>query len=147
VSNSRKAIASGNTASARADGARPGSARRGLGSAGERLAAVELARRGYCIRELNYRSRLGEIDVVAEEAGELVFVEVKTRRGLAFGLPEEAVTACKQRKLREVAQGYLAEHGMDDVPWRVDVVAVQLSPAGNVQEVRVFRSAIGDVDA
>lgn len=120
-------------------------ARSNLGSAGERLAVAELARHGYHICELNYRSLFGEIDIVAKDADALVFVEVKTRRGTAFGLPEEAVTAHKRRKLLEVALGYLEAHNIGDVAWRIDVVAVQLSPAGHVQEVRIFRSAINDM--
>jgi len=133
-------------ASGKTEATPPGTARRCLGSAGERLAAAELARWGYHICELNYRSRFGEIDIVAQEAGELVFVEVKTRRSNAFGLPEEAVTARKQCKLQAVAQAYLEEHQRSDMPWRIDIVAVQLSPAGHVQEVRILRSAIGELD-
>ena len=122
--------------------AEAGDNRKRLGNAGERLAAERLRQAGYVVRALNYRCRAGEIDIVAEEAGDLVFVEVKTRRGDAYGLPEEAVTPAKQRKLIAAAQTYLEAHGCADASWRVDVVAVALTPAGRLQEVRIYRYAI-----
>jgi putative endonuclease len=91
---------------------------------------------------LNYRCSAGEIDIVAEEGGDIVFVEVKTRRGDAYGLPEEAVTPAKQRKLIAAAQTYLEANGCAYAPWRVDVVAVALTSAGKLQEVRIHRHAI-----
>ena len=75
----------------------------GLGRTGERLAAEELIRAGYRILECNFYCRYGEIDLVAEHGHDLVFVEVKTRRGNAYGLPEESVTVRKQRKLIQTA--------------------------------------------
>ncbi len=120
----------------------PGDSRKRLGNAGERLAAERLRQAGYRIRVLNYRCQVGEIDIVAEEADDMVFVEVKTRRGTAYGLPEEAITAAKQRKLVAAAQTYLAAEGCADASWRVDVVAVALTPAGALQEVRIYRHAI-----
>jgi uncharacterized protein (TIGR00252 family) len=88
-----------------------GDSRKRLGNAGERLAAEHLRQAGYVVRTLNYRCRAGEIDVVAEAAGDIVFVEVKTRRGEAYGLPEEAVTLAKQRKLIAAGQAYLEANG------------------------------------
>lgn len=119
-------------------------ARQGLGRTGERLAAEALTRRGYCILEQNYRCRHGEIDLVAEEGQDLVFVEVKTRRGAAYGLPEEAVTARKRQKLREVASHYLDAHQCSERPWRIDVVAVQLSGGGKPEEIRVYQYAVAE---
>jgi putative endonuclease len=119
-------------------------ARQGLGRTGERLAAEALTRRGYCILEQNYRCRHGEIDLVAEEGQDLVFVEVKTRRGAAYGLPEEAVTARKRQKLREVASYYLDAHSCSERPWRIDVVAVQLSSGGKPEEIRVYQYAVAE---
>jgi putative endonuclease len=120
----------------------PGDNRRRLGNAGERLAVQYLQRAGYVVRALNYRCQAGEIDIVAEEAGDIVFVEVKTRRGSAYGLPEEAITLAKQRKLIAAAQTYLEDEGCVQDSWRVDMVAVALTPAGSVQEVRIHRHAI-----
>ncbi|SRR5579885_2713179 len=122
--------------------AKAGDSRRRLGNAGERLAAERLRQAGYIIRMLNYRCPAGEIDIVAEEGGDIVFVEVKTRRGDAYGLPEEAVTPAKQRKLIAAAQTYLEANGCAHASWRADVVAVALTSAGKLQEVRLYRHAI-----
>jgi putative endonuclease len=120
----------------------PADGRKRLGAAGERLAAEQLQRSGYLIRAMNYHCRAGEVDIVAEEGGDIVFVEVKTRRGTAYGLPEEAVTPAKQRKLVSAAQTYLAAHEQLERAWRVDVVAIALTPAGLLQEVRIHRHAL-----
>lgn len=117
-------------------------ARQSLGRVGERLAARALEERGYCILERNFRCQYGEIDLVARENADLVFVEVKTRRGTICGLPEEAVTARKARKLQEVAACYLDGHNLPDCSWRIDVVAVQFSPGGRLEEIRVYQHAI-----
>lgn len=119
-----------------------GDSRKRLGNAGERLAADRLRQAGYLVRMQNYRCRVGEIDIVAEEAGDIVFVEVKTRRGEAYGIPEEAVTPAKQRKLIAAAQTYLEAHGCADASWRVDVVAIALTREGKLEEVRIYRHAI-----
>jgi len=74
----------------------------------------------------------------------LIFVEVKTRRGNAFGLPEEAVTLRKQQKIVQVASYYLDLHACSDRSWRIDVVAVQLSRGGKPEEIRVYQHAIAE---
>lgn len=119
-------------------------ARKGLGRLGERLAAEKLISHGYSILERNFRCSYGEIDLVAEDGQDLVFVEVKTRRGAAYGLPEEAVTARKQRKIVEVATFYLDAHECHERPWRVDVVAVQLSVGGKLEEIRIYQHAVSE---
>ena len=130
------------TTSAGQHGNQQKAARQGLGRTGERLAAEALTRSGYCIMEQNYRCRHGEIDLIAEEGSDLVFVEVKTRRGAAYGLPEEAVTARKRQKLRDVASYYLDAHHCSERSWRIDVVAVQLSGGGKPEEIRVYQYAV-----
>jgi putative endonuclease len=117
-------------------------ARQGLGRTGERLAVEALVRRGYRVLEQNFRCSYGEIDIVAEEGSDLVFVEVKTRRGQAYGLPEEAVTHRKARKLAEVASYYLDKHACSERSWRIDVVAVQLNSDGRMQEIRIYQHAV-----
>jgi len=124
---------------------KPGNARQSVGRVGERLAANDLEERGYRILERNFRCQYGEIDLVAEEGEDLVFVEVKTRRGTVCGLPEEAVNGRKARKLQEVAAGYLEIHNLPDIAWRIDVVAVQFSPTGKLEEIRVYQHAIAAV--
>ncbi len=120
-------------------------ARQGLGRTGERLAADALTSKGYCILERNFRCRHGEIDLVAEDEHDLIFVEVKARRGVSFGLPEEALTLRKQRKLLEVASYYLDQHACADRSWRIDVVAVQFSSSGKLEEIRIYKHAVTDI--
>lgn len=119
-------------------------ARQGLGRTGERLAAEELLHQGYRILEQNFRCSYGEIDLIAEDEHDLIFVEVKTRRGNAFGLPEEAVTRRKQQKIMQVASFYLDLHACSERSWRIDVVAVQLSRGGKPEEIRVYQHAIAE---
>ena len=121
---------------------KPKSARQGLGRTGERLAAEALISRGYQIRERNFRCLHGEIDLVADHEQDLVFVEVKTRRGNAYGLPEEAVTLRKRQKLVQVASYYLDLHACSEHSWRIDVVAVQLSKGGKPEEIRIYQHAV-----
>lgn len=119
-----------------------GDARQSIGRLGERLAGDALERRGYRIVERNFRCPYGEIDLVAEENQDLVFVEVKTRRGTAYGLPEEAVDQRKARKLQTLACYYLDLHQQADCSWRIDVVAVQFSSTGKLEEIRVYQHAV-----
>jgi len=95
-----------------------------LGRLGEDLACDHLRRKGYEIVRRGFRLFRGEIDIVARDAGTLVFVEVKTRADEEFGRPEEAVTPSKQRQIRRVARGYLAAHPGAEAGCRFDVVAV-----------------------
>jgi putative endonuclease len=117
--------------------------RRDLGAFGERLAAAHLEAKGYRIRDRNFRCREGEIDIVAEDGDCLVFVEVRTRRGDAFGTPAESVTAAKERRLLTVAKAYLQQH--NDIPpnQRIDVVAVELA-RGRLLAVQHIEGAIAD---
>ena len=114
-----------------------------LGHWGENLAARELRRRGYELLDRNVRVARGEIDLVARDAGTLVFVEVKTRRSGPFGLAREAVTSTKAVRLTRLGLEYLARHGLQDVDWRIDVVAIDVAPDGGYQ-VDVIPNAIGD---
>ncbi len=120
--------------------------RRALGKLGETLAARELERRGYRIVERNWRCSIGEIDIVAEKDGQLVIVEVRTRRGDERGTPQESITPAKQVKLIELAQTYLQEHDLDNRDWRIDVVAVELSPRGQLLRIDVIENAIEETN-
>ena len=92
------------------------------------------------IRERNFRGRSAEIDIVAEEAGHLCFVEVKGRSGAGFGAPEEAVTAEKQRRIARAALEYLVRRRLPpSTPCRFDVVAVIVS--GGTARVTILRGA------
>jgi len=104
--------------------------RRRLGRWGENVAALHLEGEGLTLVERNWRCRDGEIDLVARDGETYVFVEVKTRRGREFGAPEEALTAHKARKLMQLGQLYMAEHELDDINWRIDLVAIELDGSG-----------------
>lgn len=110
-------------------------ARRVLGTLGEQEAAALLEKAGHTIVARNYRVRGGEIDIVASAPGTLVFCEVKTRTSAAFGLPEESVTAVKQRRLRRLAAEYMHRTGHHAREVRFDVVAVTVA-AGRVTDLR-----------
>ena len=95
------------------------------GAAGEDAAVDYLTKKGYCILERNFRYERGEIDIVAEDSGELVFVEVKARRTKLYGDPEDAITEAKCKQLWKVAEGYLFERNLDDRDCRFDVIAIE----------------------
>ena len=99
-----------------------------LGKSGEQIAAMYLTRAGLRVLDRNWRCRDGELDIVAREGDTLVFCEVKTRRGLGFGHPAESVTRVKQRRLRTLAQRWLAAHDEHAPELRFDVVAVLVAP-------------------
>ena len=121
-----------------------GAARKRLGGAGERLAAAWLEERGYRVLARNWRCPYGELDLVAEHEGELVFVEVKTRRGDRLGAPEEAVTAAKRRHLIASAAAYLDAADSAGCPYRIDVIAVDLAPSGRLLGLRHFPACVGE---
>jgi putative endonuclease len=98
--------------------------RQNLGKSGEDRAARELERRGYAILARRYRTRHGEIDIVADDRGTVVFVEVKARERGDCGSAADAVTVYKQRRLTSMAVDYLARHRLADRPCRFDVVAI-----------------------
>jgi putative endonuclease len=100
-----------------------------LGAHGERIAAAYLVRAGLRVLDRNWRCREGELDIVAREGPALVFCEVKTRRALGFGHPVEAVTPAKQRRLRLLAQRWLAAHDEHAPDLRFDVVGVLVRPS------------------
>lgn len=98
---------------------------REIGNEYENMAASYLQNSGYIILERNYRDRLGEVDIIANDGRELVFVEVKYRNNLSKGDPAEAVDKRKQTRIRNGARGYLYRHQLDeDIPCRFDVVAI-----------------------
>jgi len=97
------------------------------GRLGERAAVAYLRARGYRIVATNWRTRFGEIDVVAEQAGTLVFVEVRTRRTTGFGTAAESVDGRKQRQLVLMATQYL-QRNAPTASARIDVITVSAAP-------------------
>ncbi len=121
----------------------PSRARKNLGASAERLAALYLEQRGCRILAHNVRTRGGEIDLIAEDADGLAFVEVKARRGLRYGAPEEAITPRKQLQLVKLADAFMArEQAFAGRPWRIDVVAIELDGSGKVTRIDHIKNAV-----
>jgi putative endonuclease len=101
--------------------------RQALGISGEDLACAELQRRGYVIVERRYRTRFGEIDIIAKDGPTTVFIEVKARMTQEFGGAAAAMTRWKQRRIARMAVDYLARQNLHDCPCRFDVVAIDFN--------------------
>ena len=113
-----------------------------LGNLGEDIAVQALESHGYRIHERNWRCRLGEIDIVAQDGEVWVVVEVKLRTNGRFGTPEEAVTVAKQNRLLQLGQAFAAERDLLDHYWRIDVVAILLGKENKVQSINILRDAV-----
>jgi putative endonuclease len=111
-----------------------------LGKLGEDAACDELRRRGYAILARRFRTRVGELDIVARQGPTLVFVEVKARSSSRFGWGADAVTPRKQRRLARMAQEFILRSRLTRVPCRFDVVSVR-KPAGGTPTVEVYPAA------
>lgn len=110
-----------------------------LGDRGESCAAEYLRRQGCRILTRNYRCKAGEIDIIAEDHGTLVFIEVKTRRGVRYGTPAEAVHYRKRQKIVQTAYWYLHERQAENMYSRFDVIEVYA--VGEVWTVHVIKNA------
>ena len=108
---------------------------------GESLAVKHFKAQGCQILARNYRALRGEIDLIVQDSEFTVFVEVKTRRSLKFGLPQAAVTWQKQRQISKVALAYLQTHNLLDAPCRFDVIAIHLSPQLALLNLKQIESA------
>ena len=97
---------------------------RAKGEQGEKVAAKFLKKNGYKVLCQNYSTNLGEIDIVASHNGYIVFVEVKARSSIVFGMPSEAVNQAKQRKIRNVALQFLKQNNLNSELFRFDVVEI-----------------------
>jgi putative endonuclease len=119
--------------------------RQEVGKLGEKAAQKFLKKRGYRIRETNFRCRHGEIDIIAQKKDWLVFVEVRTKSNLDFGTPEESITQAKKKKLVALALTYTSTH--QDLPplWRIDVVAIELDDKGKLKRIELIENAIEQV--
>jgi putative endonuclease len=127
--------------------------RKSLGRLGEALACEHLVRQGWTILGQNWRTRRGEIDIVARDGDWLVFVEVRTRRANRMGgdpylgRPDDSVTPRKQLQLAQMAQAYL--YGTESSAlhwkglWRIDVIALELAEDGAVVRLAHYRDAVG----
>lgn len=116
--------------------------RRDTGIKGEKLAQDFLKKRGYRIIETNYRIPEGEIDIIAKQKDYLVFIEVRTKKSLQFGTPEESITPTKMEKLRNVAARYQQTHYNLPSLWRIDVVAIELDQKGKPSRIEIIENAV-----
>lgn len=115
-------------------------ANQSLGFYGEQLAVNHLDTLSYEIIGRNYRTRMGEIDIIAQKADTLHFVEVKTRIGSSKGMPYEAVTPVKIRHLMKAAQTYVLQNKKTRFKLSLDVISIVLGPQRNVQSLRFYRN-------
>jgi putative endonuclease len=116
-----------------------------LGERGELAACGFLIKKGYAILEKNYKCRIGEIDLIARRKGRLAFVEVKTRTSGQRGAPQEAVDLKKQEKIFRLAEWYLKEKRLGEIPVAFDVVAV-LWQEDRTPEIRLIMDAFEKSD-
>ncbi len=116
-----------------------------LGDKGERLAARYLKKQGFRIIAWNYKNQFGEIDLIAVDGDQVVFVEVKTRKSNYFGEPVEAVGYAKQKKLTKLALAYLKRHKLLDRSARFDIIGI-IWPEGGEPDIRHYRNAFDAVD-
>lgn len=113
--------------------------RKDLGKWGEEVAAQFLQQQGFTILQRNFRAERGEIDIIAREGEEVVFVEVKTGSSKTYGPPEEWITRSKQRQLYKVASLFIEQNPDLQVDYRFDVVVIDGDPGG--YEIRHYRNA------
>lgn len=111
-----------------------------IGQFGEELSCRYLAQKGYSILERNFKVLFGEIDIIAEKNHCICFVEVKCRKSKRYGLPEEAITSYKKKKIIQVAQFYIKKKRIKNRKFRFDVVAVQFDQQ-QLKEIRHITNA------
>ena len=112
-----------------------------IGKYGEDVASKYLETIGYKIKERNYRTFLGEIDIVCEYKGNIIFVEVKTRRSDKFGYPEEAVNLKKQRKIIKNALCYMSKYHLWGKNCSFDVIIIKISNHENTKDIKHIKNA------
>lgn len=111
-----------------------------IGRTGEQVAASYLQKHGYRIVLRNFKARYGEIDIICEKDGVLIFVEVKTRIGNQFGAPEEAITPRKLREIIQTSQYFALLHSLQSAAQRIDVIAISLTAENNLLSLNHIQS-------
>ncbi|MBI4298241.1 MAG: YraN family protein [Chloroflexi bacterium] len=117
-----------------------GTSRQKLGRRGEEIARRYLEQKNYRVVESNFRTPWGEIDIVARKDDFLVFVEVRTRKGGVFGLPEESVTREKIQHIIDSAEEYMQSHDIADVSWRIDMVAINVDSNNRIERIDLLEN-------
>ncbi|PKM82801.1 MAG: YraN family protein [Firmicutes bacterium HGW-Firmicutes-14] len=111
-----------------------------LGSLGEELAAELIMTKGMEIIERNFRCKMGEIDLIARDKDEMVFIEVKTRTSYTYGYPQESIDRRKVAKLRSVAAYYLSVNRLADQKCRFDIYTVFMTREYTLENISVFKN-------
>ena len=115
----------------------------GVGRAGEAAARSHVVNElGYIVLETNFRTREGEVDIVARDSEWIVFIEVKTRTNHAFGSGIEQIASKKSLRLQAAALRFLAENDLENSEWRIDLLSIDMDRAGHVTHVQHVKSAI-----
>ena len=118
------------------------SSRQQLGAEGELAARRFLESEGYQVLDTNFRCRWGEVDIVARLGDTLVFVEVRTRRALTYGIPQESIREKKKVRLVATAETYLQSYQEQLDDWRIDLISVLVGRDGRVTEVAHLENAV-----
>jgi putative endonuclease len=116
-----------------------------VGKWGENKAEEYLENKGYSIQGRNVRTPYGEIDIIARKKGKYIFIEVKTRRSLQFGYPEDAITGKKRVKLIESAMAYIQDHPECGDEWQIDVISIQKIPSKRLNIIH-FENAVEEYE-
>lgn len=109
--------------------------RKKLGNTGESIAVKYLLENGFIILEQNFYSRFGEIDIIASDDTDIIFIEVKTRKNLSCGTPSEAVNYKKQSKIKNTALDFISQKNIVNVNFRFDVIEIILQPKLKVNHI------------
>lgn len=115
-----------------------------IGESGEAIAEKFLRAGNYEILAKNYRTRAGEIDIIAKKDKKLAFIEVKTRTSEICGLPQESVTKRKLIRIMKSAMFYLMENNIENNSFRIDVISVQLEKTGKVARIEHIKNVLND---
>ncbi|MCM8790999.1 MAG: YraN family protein [Candidatus Omnitrophica bacterium] len=115
------------------------------GAIGENIAADFLKKHGYAIEQKNCRTPFGEIDIIARQKAQLVFIEVRTRTSSSLGPPLLTVTLEKQKRIVRNASWYMHRNGIHDTTWRIDVVSVLLNKDLCLKKIEIIENAVQDI--
>lgn len=115
--------------------------RKDTGRTGESIALSFLQKQGYTVVEKNFRCKFGEMDIIAENDDQLVFIEVRSCRSLNSGLPQESLNYFKKKRLTQIALFYLTSHNLGNLSCRFDVVAVLFDAARRVSSIDLIKNA------
>ena len=116
-------------------------ARKETGDWGEAIAVRHLEDKGYVVVARNWRHGHGELDLIVEHGGVIVFVEVRARHGEAYGAPEETLGPAKRAKLMATAQAWLSVNDRLDAPARIDVIAIDLDQHDEIRRISHYENA------